>query len=342
MATRREFLTTSAAITAALSGAAPMSLGADHEKSAPDEGQQKTHKSEDKRPALRLHLLGCGYPPPAGSGDRTRHGSAFLLELGRVFLMIDCGPATTYKMARMGIGAKKVNHVFLTHHHFDHNVDLPCFALVRWDLCKGSEPPLKVYGPPPTRSFIEQLFGEKGAFFPDWNSRVTHPVSVELYQNRGGVAPRPAPAFEVRDVGPGKVEETASWTATAARVHHVEPTLVSLAYRFDTDQGSIVFAGDCGDCPELRKLAQGADTLVAPCVRVGSAKSPSYLDGIIMGTDEVREIAKAAGVRRVVLTHNGSANSPEKKKPHIEAVGEVFSGEVLFPDELTTIDLSAS
>jgi ribonuclease BN (tRNA processing enzyme) len=89
----------------------------------------------------------------------------------------------------------------------------------------------------------------------------------------------------------------------------------------------------------LRKLTQGADTLVAPCVVVGSAKSPSYLDGIIMGTDEVRAIAKEAGVRRVVLTHNGGANSPARKKPFLEAVSEVFSGEVLFPDELTTIDL---
>ena len=50
-------------------------------------------------------------------------------------------------------------------------------------------------------------------------------------------------------------------------------------------------------------------------------------------------IATKVGVRRVVLTHNGGADSPEKQKPFIEAVGEVFPGEVLFPDELTTIDL---
>jgi len=168
---------------------------------------------------------------------------------------------------------------------------------------------------------------------------VKHPVSIEIFQHPGGVPPRPAPAFEAQDVGPGKVDETVYWKVTAARMHHVEPTLVSLAYRFDTDRGSIVFAGDCGDCPELRELAQGADTLVAPCVLVGSAKSPSYLNGIIMGTDEVREIAEAAGVRRVILTHNGGANSPEKRKPFITAVGEVFPGKVLFPDELTAIDL---
>lgn len=342
MATRREFLTTSAAV-AALSGTGAASLAAEKKGTAP-EGKNRNAAEPGHEPPLRLHLLGCGYPPPGGTGDQTRHGSAFLLEVGRELLMVDCGPATTYKMARMGISAKKVNHVFLTHHHFDHNVDFPCFALVRWDLCKGTESPLDVYGPPPTRAFVERLFGAQGAFFPDWHSRVTHPVSIEIFQHRGGVPPRPAPAFEVHEVherGPAKVEETPSWTATAVRVHHVEPTLLSLAFRFDTAQGSVVFAGDCGDCPKLRELVQGADTLVAPCVPVGSAKAPNYLDGIIMGTTEIREIAKQAGVGRVVLTHNGSVNSPERRKPFIEAVGQVFSGEVLFPDELTTIDLPA-
>lgn len=338
MATRREFLTTSAALATAFSGTGAGSLAAEKEKTAPRKRQQKTAEQEGKRPPLRLHLVGCGYPPPSGSGDQTRHGSAFLLQVGRELLMVDCGPGATYKMARMGIRTKSVNHVFLTHHHFDHNVDFPCFALVRWDLCDGTEPPLKVYGPPPTGAFVEQLLGQNGAFFPDWHSRVSAPVSISIFKNRGGVPPRPAPAFETQDVGPGKVEETASWSVTAARVHHLEPTLESLAYRFDTDRGSIVFAGDCGDCPELRELAQNADTLVAPCVLVGNAKR--YYD-VIMGTDEVREIAKSTGVRRVILTHNGGANSPEKRKPFIEAVAEVFSGEVLFPDELTAIDLSS-
>ena len=338
MATRREFLASGAGL-AALSAAGVVSEGAEQQDASVPQGGRKTDPPKDKHPLLRLHLVGCGYPPPYGTGEGTRHGSAFLLQIGDDFLMIDCGPGTTYKMARMGIDPRKVHHVFLTHHHFDHNVDFPCFALVRWDLCKGTEPPLKVYGPPLTRMFVEQLLGETGAFFPDWHSRVTHPVSIRIFQQRRGVPPRPAPAFDVREMESGIVDETATWKATAARVHHVEPTLVSLAYRFDTDQGSIIFAGDCGDCPELRELLQGADTLVAPCVSVGSAKAPSYLDGIIMSTDEVRDVAKSTGVGRVVLTHNGSVNTAEKRKPFIKAVRETFPGEVLFPDEMTSIDL---
>lgn len=284
-------------------------------------------------PVLRLHVVGSGVPPPT----RTRHGSAFVLQVNRQHLLVDCGPGTTYKMARMGIGPKAVNHLFLTHHHFDHNVDFPCFALARWDLCHGKEPPLCVYGPPPTKSFVERLIGENGVFFPDWNSRVRHPVSVEIFKARGGAPPRPAPAIEARDVGPGKVQETDSWTVTAAPVHHVEPTLLSLAYRFDTKYGSIVLAGDCGDCPELRELAKGADTLVIACVCFGTAKK---YDNIITGTKDVGAIAKAAGVRRVVLTHAPPGFSSESgKKRAISEVAQMCDAEVIFPEELTTVDL---
>jgi ribonuclease BN (tRNA processing enzyme) len=238
----------------------------------------------------------------------------------------------------MGIAPGRVGHLFLTHHHFDHNADFPCFALTRWDLSQGTGPPLKVYGPPPTRTFVERLLGKEGAFFDDWNSRIRHPVSQQIHKRRGGVLPRPAPAVEAVDVGPGGVAESGRWAVSAAAVHHVEPWLESLAYRVDTDRGSIVFAGDCGDCEELRELARGADTLVIACVCIGSAKR--YAD-IITGTEEAAEIAQAAGVGRVILSHA----SPGLAKPGMSerAVAEVsrtFRGEVSFPAEMTTVDLS--
>lgn len=292
--------------------------------------------SQPASSVFRLHIVGAGVPPPS----RTRHGSAFLLQVDREHLMIDCGPATTYKMARMGIGPKAVNHVFLTHHHFDHNADFPCFALARWDLCNGREPPLAIYGPPPTQSFVERLIGQDGVFYPDWHSRVQEPVSVKLFKKRGGVPPRPAPAFVAQDVNPGKIVQTDAWTVTAARVHHVEPTLISMAYRFETRRGSIVFAGDCGDCPELRRLAQDADTLVIACVCFGKAEK---YNNIITGIEDVGAIAREAGVHRVVLTHipPGMASESNKRRA-IQEVKKLCKAEVLLPEEMTTIDLTCS
>ncbi|MBI2440858.1 MAG: MBL fold metallo-hydrolase [Lentisphaerae bacterium] len=136
---------------------------------------------------VRLHIIGSGCPDPKAN----RYGSAFLLELDGHGILIDCGPATTYKMARMGLDPRQVRHMFFTHHHFDHNADFPCFALTRWDQSRGHEGPLMVYGPPPTKAFTEELLGKRGAFAIDWQSRREHPASLACHMARGGV---PAPA----------------------------------------------------------------------------------------------------------------------------------------------------
>ena len=313
--------------------ATPPVVGAALAATAKAQNQANQKEIARPKPSLQLHVVGNGCPAPTPE----HFGSSFILEVGSKCLMIDCGPATTYKMTLMGIAPGRVGDVFFTHHHFDHNVDFPCFALTRWDQGKCTEPPLRVYGPPPTRAFVERLLGEEGAFVDDWTSRVEHPVSLAIFKRRGGVLPRPAPAVETKDVGPGTTARTDSWTATATRVHHVEPGLESLAYRFDTDHGSIVFAADCGDCPALRELARGADTLVIGCVYVGRSKA--YSD-IITGSAEAAEIARASGVRRLVLSHAAPGFSkPEMKQKAIADAAQTFEGAIVFPDELTTVDL---
>ena len=43
-----------------------------------------------------LYLLGAGAPTPT----KSRFGTAYVLQIGRDFLLFDCGPATTYKLVR--------------------------------------------------------------------------------------------------------------------------------------------------------------------------------------------------------------------------------------------------
>lgn len=254
----------------------------------------------------------------------------------------------------MGLDPKQVHDVFLTHHHFDHNVDLPCFILSRWDQSIGDEPPLKVFGPEPTEAFVERLIGEDGAYTPDWQSRIEHPASHACHTARGGALPRPPPRVEAQDIGDGDTVSVGPWTVHAAQVHHVEPTLVSLAYRFeldcsekktadnadDTDEGAVVFAGDCGDCAALRELAKGADTLVVACTHFGSPPSNSALTDVITGTPEVVSIANEAGVKRVVLTHfSPNFRRPGEKERALAAVARGYSGKIHLGEELQAIEL---
>jgi len=282
---------------------------------------------------LDLHIIGAGVPVPT----MKRFGSAFVLDIDDKRVMVDCGPSATMKMARIGIDPDSVHQLLFTHHHFDHNVDFPCFVLTRWDKLP-SEEPLKVYGPPPTASFVDKLMGKDGAFFDDWHARVMTPVSQMLHKQRGCQVPRPGPQFDIREVGPEDTIEADNWKVTIARVHHVEPWLESLAYRFQTPNGSVVFAADCGDCPAIRQLTEGADTLVIAGAVHGD--HPEY-EGIITGSLEASQIARDCNIKRLVLTHAAPNfdNRPGEIEIAVREAAEYFDGIVHFPQELDTINL---
>jgi ribonuclease BN (tRNA processing enzyme) len=254
--------------------------------------------------------------------------------------MFDCGPATTYRLAKLGISPTMVNHLFFTHHHFDHNADYPCFLLSRWDLSIGEEQVLQVYGPAPTETITERLIGETGAFVFDWKARVNHPLSQRVHQLRGGTLPRKPPSVHVRDIRPGEVHSGRDWEVTAASADHVQPWLDSLAYRLDTSEKSIVFTGDTAPCQSVADLAKGADVMVAMC---GGEQQRQIERGVAfgqMGTTLAGELAQKAAVKKLVLTHIGPRfSSHGGMEKGIVDVAQVYDGEIIFAEEMMSIEI---
>ena len=160
----------------------------------------------------RIYVLGAGTPTPTA----TRFGSSFVLQTGDDKIMVDCGPAATHKLVKAGLWPTEIDFLFFTHHHFDHDIDYPCFLLCRWDQSVGKENRLQVYGPTLTEKITEGILGEDGVFAHDWKARVNHPLSQQIFVNRGGTLPRPAPDVFAKDVGPGKVYSGKDWEVTAA------------------------------------------------------------------------------------------------------------------------------
>jgi ribonuclease BN (tRNA processing enzyme) len=284
-----------------------------------------------------LYILGAGTPTPTP----TRFGSSYVLEVAGERLMFDCGPAATHKLVKAGLKPTEIDYLFFTHHHFDHDVDYPCFLLCRWDQGAGRERRLKVFGPNLTEQLTDRiLHPERGAFAHDWIARVNHPLSQQVYVNRGGTLPRQPPKVDVKDVGPGPVYETSGWRESAAPAEHVQPYLDSLAYRLDSDETRIVFTGDTQPCASVVELARGADTLVSMCWddqevmdQNGEAKGQC-------GTTGAARMAHQAGVKRLVLSHIGphlSSHGPLEKG--IGDVRRVFGGEIVFAEELLRLEL---
>ncbi len=73
----------------------------------------------------RVYILGAGTPTPTPA----RFGSSYVVQIGDEYLMFDCGPAATHKLVQAGLRPTQIDYLFFTHHHFDHDVDYPCFLL---------------------------------------------------------------------------------------------------------------------------------------------------------------------------------------------------------------------
>jgi ribonuclease BN (tRNA processing enzyme) len=285
---------------------------------------------------MKLYVLGTAGPWP----EKNRFGSSFVLQTAGNYLMFDCGPGTTYKLAQTGLNPVTVDWLFFTHHHYDHNVDYPCFLLSRWDQGNRDQKPLRVYGPQPTRLITERLIGENGAFVFDWKARVEHPASQANYQRRGGRLPRVPPSVDAVDLEDGSVVEGAGWSVTARRVHHVEPWLESLAYRLDTGEGSIAFIGDAGPSDSIPDLIRGVDALVIGCGQHRGMDIPAALATASTGTADAAAYAREAAVKTLVLTHmQNNLAGPGSRERVIAEVAEGYGGTIVFADELMVLDL---
>ena len=284
----------------------------------------------------KLNILCSGNPYPWPWG----YGSSYVLQVGEERLMFDCGPAATDKMVKMGMMPYDIDHLFFTHHHFDHDVDYPCFLLTRWDSGSGKDNLLHVYGPKLTEQLTERILDEKiGAFAHDWIARINHPLSLGAYTSRGGVLPRKPPLVDPRDVGPGKVVSSDEWEVISAPAVHVEPWLDSLAYRVNTSSGSVVFTGDTAPCESVSKLAEGADVLVVTCIG-RQEEIEGTPEGVYMcGTTGAGKMAAKAGVKKLILVHNALIARHGKMELGIADVVKEFDGEVIFGEELLTVQL---
>jgi len=284
----------------------------------------------------RLYILGAGVPTPT----RWRFGTSYVLQLDDEYVMIDCGPATTHKLVQAGLWPTEIDYLFFTHHHFDHNVDFPCFFLVRWDQCIGKENPLNIWGPQPTSWIVERLIGPEGAFNHDLKARIGGPTSQSTYHNRGGSLPRPGPQYHVEDIASAAVVQRNGWQVTAQCVHHVEPWLESLAYRVDTAQGSIVFAGDTGPCDSLDRLAKGADVFVANCWDHQDTMDANGEASGQTGTRDAANMASTAQAQTLILTHSGQQLArPGGREKGVGEIARIYDGRVIFAEELMHFDL---
>src|ERR1051325_10536606 len=78
-------------------------------------------RGQDAAKRTRLVLLGTGGGPRIIAQGRSK--PANLLVINGVPYVVDCGEGVAQQVVRAGVPLNTLRHVFLTHHHSDHNLD---------------------------------------------------------------------------------------------------------------------------------------------------------------------------------------------------------------------------
>ena len=269
----------------------------------------------------RLILLGtAGGPTP----KKTRSGPSQIIVIGDRGYVIDCGDGVARQMMQAGV-FRTLRHVFITHHHSDHNADYGNLLLLAWG--DNMTTPVDTWGPAPIEK-MTRLFFEMNA--PDLSVR-------ERDEGRPPLA-RLVHAHDVREGGPVMKDDLV--TVTCAVVDH--PLMpIALAYRFDCPDRSIVFSGDTRRSDALIKLARSADVLVHEALYLpaapgapGSALRKHVVDSHTTAEDAGR-VATEAGVRTLVLSHFVPAESPPISDDQwLAAARSTFSGKIVVGRDL--------
>lgn len=287
--------------------------------------------TRQQRPRARLVLLGtAGGPRP----HPTRSAPAQAIVVGDTVYVVDCGNGVARQLVLAKLPLRAVRHIFITHHHSDHNADCGNLVLLAW--AAGLRTPIDSWGPPPLLRMTDLFFEMNET---DIRARTVDEGRVPL---RGLVG-----THEVR--GGGRVMQDDNVRVTAALVHH-PPTVPAFAYRFDAADRSIVVSGDTTPCDSLVALARHADVLVHEALfdaaavdrLVASVPNASDLRRSVLShhttAEEAGRVAAEAQVGTLVLSHLIPAEDPlVSEGMWIDAVRKHFSGRVIVGRDLMEI-----
>lgn len=317
--TRRDILTTAAlALSAAVAG---RSSGAFSQSGAPDLGPDRLVLLGNKGgPAIRAYA-----PSPS---------SSLLVHKG-VPYVIDTGYGATFKLVEAGLPLPRLRHIFITHHHSDHNLELGPLLYNAWAV--GLRTPVEAHGPDGIEPLLT-AYWQSNRF--DIETRMADEGRPDL---RKLVTPR--------TYGEGGVLDAPEMKVTSLRNQH-PPIVESYALKFEFGGKIVVFSGDTAYFPPLARFAQGADILIhevmyGPGIEALAKRNPNaatlveHLKASHTLAEDVGRIAAAAKVKTLVLNHFVPADDKSlTDETWAAAVRTTFDGPIIVGKDLKTIPLA--
>lgn len=265
-----------------------------------------------------------------------RNVSALMVEREGELLLFDCGEGTQRQMMRYTSGFA-VEDIFITHYHADHILGIP--GLLRTMGLQGRTAPVRLHGP---RGAQRQL----GPLITLGMERPKFPVEI-VEVHVGEILPRgeyDIVAGEAKHKGDchsyaiverdrlGRFDPERARTLGIpegpmwGKIHKGEPvilpdgTIVAPAELVGPPRAGrrLVISGDTGPSPSVTELARGADLLIHEAT-FGEDEAERARETGHTTAAEAAEVARDAGVRRLVLTHISARYSREAPELLAEA-----------------------
>jgi ribonuclease Z len=294
-----------------------------------------------------LHLVFLG---TAGATPTVDRGSpATLIARGGERILVDCGEGTQRQLMR-SMGLAHIDTILLTHLHGDHYLGLPGF--LKTLSLAGRQEPLQLFGPDGLYELlreVERIIGRPRFPFlveearpgtvyemPDYVVRAVRTEHglpglawcLEEKSRLGAFHPERAVELGVRP-GPdfGRLQRGETITTAEGRI------VVSAEVMDEPRPGrKIVVTGDTRPTEGIIELAAGASVLVHDSTFAESEKDRALETGHSTAR-EAAEVARAAGVATLVLTHLSSRHSWRELR---DEARQVFPG-ALLPRDLDVL-----
>lgn len=244
----------------------------------------------------RLIILGSANAVPKVGQDNAH----LLIEGKEKIVMVDCGD-NPVKVIEAGFSILDVTDLVLTHFHADHVGSLPLLIMGMW--LEKRTTPLVIHGLKVTLDKSIQLLELFG--WNEWPNMF--PVEFNTIDADG------AEGFITDSV----------MRISALPVLHLVPTI---GIRVESEQGRVIaYSCDTEPCPNVLRLADGADVLLQESA--GLAKGHT-------SPEQAGEIASSAGVATLVLIHYDNRVAESEL---LGAARKKFSGKVLLAKDMMVV-----
>ncbi len=263
-------------------------------------------------------------------------------------LLFDCGEGTQRQMMRYG-ASFAFTDVFFSHFHADHFLGL--IGLVRTLGLQGREEPMRLFGPKGAKRVLGAALGlgvERGGFAIDIVElepgaaveRKDYAIRTFAVEHGGGALgyalveqDRLGRFFPEKAVAMGVPEGPLWGQLQRGRTVALEDgrTVAPDAIVGPPRPGrKLVITGDTRPCAATIEAAQGADLLVHEAT-FGEEEAARALETQHATAREAAQVARMAGVRRLVLTHL-SARYSRDASPLLEEARAVFPATAVAKD----------